>query len=246
MSPIWWENIVPTAKLSADPTTGLAPLEVNFDASESKGAGEIVKYKWDFDGDGTWDQETIGPTATYIYDIPGTYNARVKVVDDYAEEKGVDYPNDTHASTTIGIIVSSPISGFIYVSVSDLPSPGLADIQVGPNGVFLYDPTVLHVKKITGVSPYVVLAANIDNNAGEVKFAATTTTDCITDGNVIEMEVEVVGNIGDSTALTITELDVFRDAHGRDIPYSIHEGRFTIGDPPISEPVIIYALPVPS
>jgi PKD repeat protein len=52
-------NTPPFGGLEASPLSGPGPLSVTFDASTSLDLdGTIVKYEWDFDGDGVYDQNT--------------------------------------------------------------------------------------------------------------------------------------------------------------------------------------------
>ena len=78
-------NQAPHAAITANPTTGVSPLLVNFDASGSTDPdGSIVKYEWDWEDDGTWDKDTGGtPTASRTYTTGSTWNAtaRVRVTD---------------------------------------------------------------------------------------------------------------------------------------------------------------------
>ncbi len=71
-------NTNPKALLSATVTSGEAPLEVGFDASESSDSdGDNLSYTIDFgDGDSA---NTV--TATHIYTTPGTYTAKLTVKD---------------------------------------------------------------------------------------------------------------------------------------------------------------------
>ncbi|MBN2081032.1 PKD domain-containing protein [bacterium] len=76
------EGTPPTAALAADFTTGLAPLTVNFDASGSSDAdGPLTNFSWDFDGDGTYDEDTAEPYADHTYNDGGTFMATVLVRD---------------------------------------------------------------------------------------------------------------------------------------------------------------------
>jgi PKD repeat protein len=69
----------PLAVISATPTSGTAPLSVNFSAAGSADAdGSIVSYTWNF-GDGS--SQTGTTTTQYIYNSPGTYNATLTVTD---------------------------------------------------------------------------------------------------------------------------------------------------------------------
>jgi hypothetical protein len=72
-------NQPPVAEFSFSPTTGLAPLEVSFDASASYDTdGMIVQYDWIF-GDGTTGS---GKTARHTFQRKGTYSVKLTVVDD--------------------------------------------------------------------------------------------------------------------------------------------------------------------
>lgn len=63
------------AAITANPTSGTAPLSVSFDATKS--TGNIITYSWDF-GDGT---TVTGATATHTYSIAGTYTTSLQVSD---------------------------------------------------------------------------------------------------------------------------------------------------------------------
>ncbi len=70
----------PTAKFTATPKTGEAPLEVQFDASQTiLGNHSIQGYHWDFQGDGYIDKE--GLQTTYTYYSLGEHTATLEVVD---------------------------------------------------------------------------------------------------------------------------------------------------------------------
>ena len=75
------ENQAPVAALTADPTSGPAPLTVNFSAAGSTdGDGDALTYAWDLDGDGQFDDAT-GVTASRTYGTPGSVTVRVRVSD---------------------------------------------------------------------------------------------------------------------------------------------------------------------
>jgi PKD repeat protein len=77
-------NTAPYPGLEAIPNSGTGPLTVNFDASSSQDLdGTIVKYEWDFDSDGTYDQDTgILPRVTHTLYKIGTNTITVRVTDD--------------------------------------------------------------------------------------------------------------------------------------------------------------------
>jgi len=73
----------PTAAASANPTSGNAPLTVNFNGTATDPDNIIVLYEWDFEGDGTyeWSSATSGSTS-HIYNTAGTHVASFRVTDD--------------------------------------------------------------------------------------------------------------------------------------------------------------------
>ncbi|MCB1217174.1 PQQ-binding-like beta-propeller repeat protein [bacterium] len=98
-------NSRPVALAIADTATGSAPLEVNFDGTESTDFdGSIVGGGWDFDGDGIyelWNEtDTAVLSAVNNYTSPGVYNAKLRVLDD-----GGAWDVDT-----VSIVVTSPDS----------------------------------------------------------------------------------------------------------------------------------------
>lgn len=113
-------NNPPTVTISADKTTGYAPLKVNFTAVGSDSDGEIVSYDWDF-GDG---QTEKGRTADNTYNAVGAYTAKCTVMDD-------DNATD---SDTIEITVSSPPNKPPTAKVSANPASGQAPLTVNFKG----------------------------------------------------------------------------------------------------------------
>jgi hypothetical protein len=89
-------GIPPVADIVAAPDTGIAPLDVLLDAAASTDDGTIVQYEWDYEGDGTWDDNTGNtPITNHTYSMDGTYLPAVRVTDD-------DGLTDT-ASTTVTV-----------------------------------------------------------------------------------------------------------------------------------------------
>jgi PKD repeat protein len=74
------ENNPPVAKMTAAPRTGFAPLEVDFDGSESSDPdGDSLTHRWDF-GDGEFEDDADELTS-HTYTKEGTYTARLTVRD---------------------------------------------------------------------------------------------------------------------------------------------------------------------
>lgn len=69
-----------TAIFEADPQSGPAPLEVEFDASASSDPdGTISSYEWDLDEDGEYDDAT-GPKIKHEFEKVGKYTVGLRVV----------------------------------------------------------------------------------------------------------------------------------------------------------------------
>jgi glucose/arabinose dehydrogenase/PKD repeat protein len=77
-------NNAPTAAIAANPTTGVAPLEVAFDGSGSRDPdpGDSLTYIWNF-GDGTAVAETTSSSTSHTYTVSGTFRATLTVRDSH-------------------------------------------------------------------------------------------------------------------------------------------------------------------
>lgn len=74
-----------SAALETVPHTGLAPLNLTLDASDSSTAvGTLDLFEWDFDGDGTFDADSGATTTTsHEYTEAGELTPRVRVTSSY-------------------------------------------------------------------------------------------------------------------------------------------------------------------
>jgi len=104
----------PTAVIKANPTSGLFPLKVEFDGSESTSdAGKIIKYEWNF-GDG---ETAEGKKVSHTYEEVGTYNATLYVLDDNILSGS--------ASQEIEVLSGQPVASFEFS-----PNGGLSPIKI--------------------------------------------------------------------------------------------------------------------
>jgi PKD repeat protein len=71
-------NEPPTAILTADPTSGRAPLRVQLDGTASHDDGTIVRYAWYFGED----EATGSDRAERTFETSGVHTVRLQVVDD--------------------------------------------------------------------------------------------------------------------------------------------------------------------
>ena len=107
----------PVASFTATPTTGPAPLTVNFDASASYDPdGRIENYKWDF-GDGS---AGYGVVVTHTFAQAKDYIVRLTVRDDCGKT----------ASTSQTIKVTGPVPSEGKIAFYRFPGPEIYVINV--------------------------------------------------------------------------------------------------------------------
>jgi glucose/arabinose dehydrogenase len=108
-------NRPPTAVATATPSSGPAPLTVQFDGTGSSDpdAGQTLTYAWDLDGDGAYDDSTVAqPNFTYIQQALVTVG--LKVTD----------PGGLSATTTVPVTVGNPPTPNPVVTI-DTPTTAL-------------------------------------------------------------------------------------------------------------------------
>ncbi len=107
-----------TAKATADPLTGEAPLQVEFDGSFTDPLnGRVDSFQWDFDGDGIFDfYSDTSPATLHTYPREGTYTAVLKVTDG---------PHSATDSLTVTVTRSLPV-----VQAKAAPYSGTAPLDV--------------------------------------------------------------------------------------------------------------------
>ncbi len=76
-------NKPPVAAFRFSPETPKMGDQVCFNASESSDPdGKIVRYEWDFDGDGTFDEATTEPKVCRVFELAGNFNVTLRVTDE--------------------------------------------------------------------------------------------------------------------------------------------------------------------
>ena len=92
------DNSTPTARIAANPTSGIAPLTVAFSGTGSSDPeSQPLAYAWDLDGDGAYDDSTAAaPSRTYT--TAGVVTVRLRVSD----------PGGLQATTSTTITVGGP------------------------------------------------------------------------------------------------------------------------------------------
>jgi PKD repeat protein len=100
-------NQSPTASFTADATSGVVPLEVLFDASNSADSdGSIVSYAWDFK-DGTTGS---GETVNHTFSSTGSYNVELTITDNEGA---------TDSATKTITVTTAPTIAKLYLFAED-------------------------------------------------------------------------------------------------------------------------------
>ena len=70
-------NVAPSGTLSVEAPRNFINGVVRFRATFTDPDSTILRYLWDFDGDGTWDQQTQQPSVSHVWQGAGTYHVVV-------------------------------------------------------------------------------------------------------------------------------------------------------------------------
>jgi len=117
------DNNAPTARFTATPTSGNAPLAVQFDASLSSDAdGSIELYSWDFGDNSTGSGEVLSHTYTAV----GTTNYTVRLT--VTDNQGATASTTTVITAIVPGVVATdaPTASFTVVApvlIFDSPNP---------------------------------------------------------------------------------------------------------------------------
>jgi PKD repeat protein len=193
-------NRPPTATAWANPSNGPIPLVVNFWGQGQDTDGQIVKYEWDFDGDGVWDYEsaTTGNTQ-HTYTTTGTKNAVFRVTDNEGATATALATTTTIRPGPVGsptaVIQANPVTANAPLNVNfdaglSLDGAGVQGGAITYNWDFTSDGTF---------DSQVVAPANNYPNAG-THIATLQVTD--TNTNLSSIAQQVI-SIGINVTLTI-------------------------------------------
>ncbi len=102
------------------------------------------------------------------------------------------------------------VEATINIAVRYVPEPGLGEFQLGPLGAIVYDPTVLEVTAVKGVSPYRVETYDV-LTPGLVFFIAALKPgrEGINEGPVVKLTIKAVEGVEPGTETEITIEDEF-------------------------------------
>ena len=134
-------NQSPTASFTANPTSGVAPLEVSFNASNSSDSdGSIISYTWNF-GDGS---NGSGVTTSHIYENAGDYTVQLTVSDNDSASDSITMDIEVISGTQVGGIINENTTwtkqGSPYVVTDTVQIPTGIKLTISP-GVTISKPS---------------------------------------------------------------------------------------------------------
>jgi glucose/arabinose dehydrogenase len=135
-------NLSPIAAASATPTSGAAPLVVQFDASDSSDPeGQPLDFSWDFD-DGS--PPGTGALVVHQYDAPGDYTARVTVTDPLGAHAALDLPLVVVGNTPPQVQILAPAHGQLFAPLESIALQGTGSDAQDPNVTLTWSVAVFH------------------------------------------------------------------------------------------------------
>lgn len=112
-------SIPPAAALTASAAYGFVPLTVEFSAAGSTDPdGTIAEYRWDPEGDGSFDQTTgTDPLLQHTYQAPGDFQAAVRVIDNDGVSTDSTLPLSAFDTTylTLGAAMIEDVANAVVV-----------------------------------------------------------------------------------------------------------------------------------
>ncbi|MFC7495978.1 MULTISPECIES: ThuA domain-containing protein [unclassified Nocardioides] len=110
----------PIPVLSASPTSGPAPLTVEFssDGSRDPDPGDSIGFEWDLDGNGTVD--SVDPNPEFTYTTPGQFTARLTVFDSSGKSASTN-TTITVGNTAPTVTVVAPVEGGLFAFGESIP-----------------------------------------------------------------------------------------------------------------------------
>lgn len=187
-------NRNPVAAIAASPRSGLAPLNVAFNASASSDPdGDPLSFNWNF-GDGA---TGTGATPTHTYTTNGTYNPTVTVTDGRGGSNTASLRIDVGNSAPQPLIISPTASQLFRVGETITLRGSATDPQQGdlPDSSLTWEVILHHNNDHT--HPY--LPPTVGNN---VTFTAPAPEDInAATGSFLEIRLKATDALGLSTTI---------------------------------------------
>ena len=194
---------LPVADFTADTTTGSAPFTVTLDASTATDpdGGAIVDYQWSSSDA----QSATGSTASFTFDVAGSYSVTLTVTDDEGEsaQQTIDIQVDAAVAgdNCEGRASYSAVDGRLHLplmEIATVPLLGASDRPAGDSSV----PTTTTLRIIPGTTLFEiesVVSATPDPAAIDTCHADYSIDGVLT---IPLVDVPVVTSIGGMTVTT--------------------------------------------
>jgi PKD repeat protein/type 1 glutamine amidotransferase len=164
----------PNAVVSASPTSGPAPLTVNFSSAGSSDPdpNQSITFAWDFTNDGTTD--SIDPNPSFTYTTNGQYTAKLTVTNS-AGKSATATATITVGNTAPTVTLTAPVNGGFFsfgdqlpwsVSVTDPEDPSIDCGRVQVTFVLVHDTHGHAADTVTGCSGVYQTDPDDVNHAG--------------------------------------------------------------------------------
>ncbi len=217
-------NDAPVAVASANPTSGNAPLTVQFDGSASSDVdGTIVDYEWDLG-----ESSDYGPQVSYTFTTPGTYTVTLYVFDDAGASDSASLTitvtekvNTAPVAHDQAVVIDEDTTAAITLSATDAEGDALTYAIVDDPGYGMLTGTAPNVTYVPDEDYYGEDSFTFRANDGQAD--SNTATVSITVNPVNDAPVARDGNVltsADSPVdITLRAYDVDGDA----LTYAIAE-----------------------
>jgi len=192
----------PTAQFSYQPASPGAGEDVTFDASATTDDGTILLYRWDWDADGTYDDERAAATVTHSWPDVGTYPVTLEVEDD----------NGTTSTYTASVTVGGGDPSLV------LSAPASIDTSGGTATVFvtvtclnqMVDGVHIEVEEDAGATVQVTPSEATMQAGAERQFELSIDLPANASGNAIS--IRAVG--GDGVQSDLVDISLDQDSDG--------------------------------
>jgi PKD repeat protein len=165
-------NESPSAVFTATPGSFDVPAAVNFDASGSSDEdGTIVRYDWDFDGDGIYEIYDASSVLDWTYTTPNYYSVGLRVTDNGGAQDTAALMITARGWVTTNVSRTGDADDYVSLIVAD-GRPAIAYADDEPYAVMFVrandalgkawgTPTIVHDGTSSAYGDY-VSAANVD------------------------------------------------------------------------------------
>jgi PKD repeat protein len=216
--------------ISANPTSGKAPLTVQFTASPSGGTPPY-SYKWDFGDGGTSTEQNPSHTYTKAGDYVVTCTVRDSMVSQSTAEITIKVEGETGVTLSFQPSKGNVAPGGIYeveVVISQVSKLDTAIFTLS------FNPSVLEFveAKAGKLMPNAEVASNIIS-PGKVKILVSQplgAAGVTGSGSIVVVRLKAVGSSGSSTTLSLLDVSL-ADSDGNAIKATTIDGSVTIGAP---------------